>query len=106
MSRERRIHPRTDTRLEATLRCGATAVIGIVENVGAGGVFFATDDLEAVVDDNAACCVEFETPGGSAVKQDGTVLRGERYFDGSRVIRAFAVKFIEQLDVGSLGLGA
>jgi len=106
MGEERRIHPRTDARLEATLRCGDSAVEGIVENVGAGGVFFATENLEVVIDDGAACVIAFTAPSGVAVEQDGAVLRGERYFDGSRVIRAFAVKFDGQLDVASLGLGA
>ena len=103
MSRERRIHPRTDTRLEAKLRCPDSLVSGIVENVGAGGVFFATEDLETSVEDGGACIVEFEAPSKS-VRQDGTVLRSERYFDGSKVIRAFAIKFDAQLDVASLGL--
>ena len=77
-----------------------------LELVGAGGVFFATENLEVVIDDGEVCVVAFTTPGGAAVEQDGSVLRGERYFDGSKVIRAFAVKFDGQLDVGAVGLGA
>jgi hypothetical protein len=106
MGEERRIHPRTDSRLEATLRCGDEVVEGVVENVGAGGVFFATENLEVAVDDGSACVIAFTTPAGTEFEQPGTVLRGERYFDGSRVIRAFAVKFDGQVEVASLGLGA
>ena len=105
MGSERRIHPRTDTRLEATLSCAAGTIDGLVENVGAGGVFFATENLEVVVEEGGACTVAFSAPSAE-VSQPGQVLRCERYFDGSKVIRAFAIKFDGQLDVASLGLGA
>jgi hypothetical protein len=103
MSRERRIHPRTDARLDALLRSGDAAVDGVVENVGAGGLFFATENLESAIEDGAACVIEFST-ASVEIKQVGTVLRSERYFDGAKVIRAFAIKFDAQLDVASLGI--
>ncbi|NOJ30191.1 MAG: hypothetical protein DA328_08510, partial [Nitrososphaeraceae archaeon] len=85
MSRERRIHARTKTRLAARLARGDVTVAGVVENVGQGGAFFQTDDLEAPLPDGAEIVVTFAARrAGSPVelRLRGTVLRGERYFDG------------------------
>jgi hypothetical protein len=106
MTNERRIHPRTETRLRTTLRCASAEIEGVVENVGAGGVFFSTGDLEAALDVGAAVVVALHLEDGRVSDSPGVVLRSERYFDGADVRRSFAVKFDEELDVASLGLGA
>jgi hypothetical protein len=96
MSRERRIHSRVRTKIRAVVHHGAEAVEGVLENVGEGGVFFATEILEVLIDDGAEVTVEFGGKRGEAPVQlrvPGTVLRTERYFDGQAVVRAFAIKF-------------
>lgn len=108
MSRERRIHARTKTRLEARLTRDAATVPGVVENVGQGGAFFQTDDLETPLPDGAEIVVAFTARrAGSPVelRLRGTVLRGERYFDGQGVVRAFAIRFAEPLDLPGLEFG-
>jgi hypothetical protein len=106
MSRERRIHPRTVTRIRATLRCGDAEMDGVVENLGAGGVFYSTGDLEAAVEVGDPVTVVLHPDGASDSSQDGRVLRAERYFDGAHVRRSFAVKFDAEIDVASLDTGA
>ncbi len=105
MSRDRRIHPRTESRMAASLTCGADAVEGVVENVGAGGVFFATEQLEIAVDEGADVIVTLHRPGiDEPVTCPGSVLRADRYFDGARVVRAFAIRFHDQIDLEALGI--
>ena len=105
MSRERRIHPRTDTRIRATLRCRSDQADGVVENLGAGGVFFSTDDLEAAVDVGDGVVVVLHLDGDATSEHAGAVLRTDRYFDGAGVRRSFAVKFDEEIEVASLRIG-
>ncbi len=105
MADERRIHARTETRLSGTLRCGDDHVIGTIENIGVGGVFFATEDLEMLVEDGTDVTVEFAATtddGETAVSCPGRVLRTERYFDGASVVRAFAIRFNEQIDLTAI----
>ncbi len=106
MANERRIHPRSDTRIPTTLRCGGSGVEGVVENIGAGGVFFSTGDLEVPVEAGTAVQVELHLADGRTSANAGVVLRSDRYFDGSDVRRSFAVKFDAEIDVASLGIGA
>jgi hypothetical protein len=108
MSRERRIHARTKTRLEARLAREGATVAGVVENLGEGGAFFATDDLETPIPDGAEVVVTFAVPRGGApaeLRLEGTVLRSERYFDGRAVVRALAIRFASPLDLAGLALG-
>jgi len=108
MSRERRIHARTRTSLEARLTREGTTVAGVVENVGQGGAFFATDDLETPIPDGSDVVVTFTAPRAGApaeLRLAGTVLRCERYFDGRAVVRALAVRFATPLDLTGLELG-
>jgi hypothetical protein len=99
----RRIHSRRSVRLPARLTHRADAVDGTIENIGEGGVFFATHNLEIDVEEGAAGIVSFRcfrqgVP--ETVERSGTILRAERYFDGEAVVRAFALKFdsLLQLD--------
>jgi len=105
MSQERRIHPRTETRIPATVRHGAASIEGVVENIGAGGVFFTTDDLEHVVEIEDAIEVVLQTAARGEIVHRGVIVRAERYFDGADVKRSFAVKFDTLLEPGTLGLG-
>lgn len=100
MSRERRVHPRMKASIPARLTSGGDSLEGVIENIGVGGVFFATETLEVVIDEGASVVLHFELPGegGATPHQvDANVLRTERYFDGTRVVRAFAIKFDDQL---------
>ena len=105
MSRERRIHPRTVTNVRSTIRCGGSDVDGVVENIGRGGVFFSTGDLEARVDVGDPVTVALHVAERAPSEHVGVVLRTERYFDGADVRRSFAVKFDAEVDVASLGIG-
>ena len=108
MSDERRIHPRQETRVFGRMAHGDRDVDGVLENVGSGGVFFATEDLELLVDDGAQVTVTFEGRRGDAVEEihcPGRVLRSDRYFDGTHVVRAFAIKFDDLLPLDGLTLG-
>lgn len=101
----RRIHSRHAVHLPARLAHGKDAVDGTVENVGAGGVFFSTQNLEIDVDEGAHAivsfyCVREGTP--VLLELPGTILRCERYFDGEAVVRAFAMKFDELLSLDDI----
>lgn len=107
MSQDRRIHSRVKTRVPARLLRGGDVVEGVIENIGEGGVFFATEILELPMDDGAEVTVEFRAVRDGTqqtVQLAGTVLRTERYFDGTAVVRAFAIRFDEPLDVTTLTL--
>lgn len=96
----RRIHSRRSASLPGRLAHGSDAVDGTIENIGEGGIFFATHNLEIDVDEGAAAVISFRwVRSGTAetVERTGTILRTERYFDGEAVVRAFAMKFDELL---------
>ncbi len=104
---ERRVHPRTNTSMVATMEHEGDTVEGMVENIGQGGVFFATEILEMLVDEGAPVTLRFTCRRDGVEEENrvpGTVLRTERYFDGTRVVRAFAVKFDDQLDLAGVEL--
>lgn len=105
MGAERRVHSRVRTNIRACLVAGENPVEGVIENIGEGGVFFATEMLEVVVDEGAEVTVDFDgRRGGEPVnfRIRGTVLRTERYFDGRAVVRAFAIRFRDLLDLTGL----
>ncbi len=109
MTRDRRIHGRTSAKIRACLRHGDDAIEGVVENFGEGGVFFATEILDSVVDDGTDVTLEFEgTRDGVPVafRLPGQVLRTERYFDGQAVVRAFAIRFTSIQDFTGIAFGA
>lgn len=101
----RRIHTRRKARIQARLSTGPDAVEGTIENIGEGGVFFATEDLELNVEEGSDVVVSFRcTKAGAAaaLERKGCVLRMERYFDGVAVVRAFAIKFDDLMAVDDL----
>ena len=96
----RRIHGRTSARISARLEHADGVVIGRIENIGAGGVFFVTEDLELNADDGSPVVLAFrgrKKGADVAVTRAGTILRVERQFDGESVVRTFAVRFDEVL---------
>jgi hypothetical protein len=108
MSQDRRIHSRLATHVPARVLHGGECLEGTVENVGEGGVFFATEILEQPVDEGSDVDVEiqgFRDGQPVALKIPGTVLRTERYFDGSAVVRAFAIRFREPIVLAGLSFG-
>ena len=108
MSQDRRIHTRHKSKLPARLlRGGDLTIEGHIENIGRGGVFFATETLEGVIEDGSPVTIEFEGSRDGAplpCSIRGAVLRTERYFDGHAVVRAFAVKFESQLELADIGV--
>ena len=101
----RRIHSRRSVRLVARLSHGSDAVEGTVENVGEGGIFFATHNLEIDVDEGATAVIAFtwiRKGATESVERTGTILRTERYFDGEAVVRAFAMKFDDLLSLDGI----
>ena len=110
MTRERRIHARVRAQIRGALRLSTTGELleGVIENVGDGGVFFATEILEVLVTDGDRAIVEFtgERNGAPVALQiPSTILRTERYFDGQRVVRAFAIQFQESHDFTDVTFG-
>ncbi len=108
MTDERRVHARKPVEVPATLATDGESVEGIIENIGQGGVFFATEVLEVIVDEGSQVTLRFTgEKGGESLEYDlaGTVLRAERYFDGTRVVRAFAVKFDDEFDLAASPFG-
>ena len=94
----RRIHSRRSVDVAARLVHADGSVDGVIENLGAGGVFFATENLELKADDGATVTLSFRgTKNGAAVElaRVGTVLRTELHFDGESVKRTFAIRFDE-----------
>lgn len=106
-SDERRVHPRRASDLPATLTTEGRSMEGVVENIGEGGVFFATETLEFLLDHGTQVVVDFACQRGDKEERHtlpGTILRTERYFDGTKVVRAFAVKFDELFDLEGVSL--
>jgi hypothetical protein len=98
----RRIHTRYKSQIPGRLLHDGDPVEGRVENVGVGGVFFATEDLELAVEESSRVTVSFDCRRDGVlalIERVGVVLRTERYFDGESVIRAFAIKFDELIDL-------
>ena len=107
MSHERRVHSRRASDLRATLSHEGRSMDGVIENIGEGGVFFATETLEMLLDHGSHVEVRFpcRRDGEESVCElGGTVLRAERYFDGTKVVRAFAIKFDELFDLSGIAL--
>ena len=104
----RRIHSRRSVRIPGRLSHGNDAVEGTIENVGEGGIFFATHNLEIDVDEGATAVISFRwSRNGTdeAVERTGTILRTERYFDGEAVVRAFAMKFDDLIALDGVVFG-
>ena len=98
----RRIHSRHTARIAARLSHADNTADGTIDNIGEGGVFFATEDLELCADEGAPVVISFAcmlAGKQSQIERTGTVLRAERYFDGTGVVRAFAIKFDEALSL-------
>jgi hypothetical protein len=92
----RRTHGRRSVRIRAQLTSGTDMIEGTVENIGEGGVFFATQILDADLDDGATTALTFRCLRNGTeelVERTATILRAERYFDGEVVVRAFAMRF-------------
>ena len=105
MTQDRRIHTRVKTHVPARIHRGTEHVEGVIENLGEGGVFFATEVLEMSLDEGAAVDVAFTLDRNGVpepIRVSGTVLRTERYFDGESVVRAFAIRFDQLLDLTGL----
>jgi hypothetical protein len=103
----RRIHSRRGSRLPARLAHESESVEGIVENIGEGGCFFATENLELNADEGSPVTLSFRCVKADEehfVERNGSVLRTERYFDGEKVVRALAIRFDEQIDLGGVSL--
>ena len=107
-SENRRIHSRRKAHIVARLLLPTGSVDGKVENIGAGGVFFSTEDLELPVAEGAEVelVLRIRQDGADEVVRNrlGCVLRTERYFDGEKVVRAFAIKFDEVVPLDQIGL--
>jgi hypothetical protein len=104
----RRIHTRHKSHIPARLAHAANSVEGRVENVGEGGVFFATEDLELAVEEGSEVTVSFACRRDgvdASIERAGTVLRTERYFDGAAVFRAFAIKFDDLISLAGVTIG-
>lgn len=96
----RRVHSRRNVRLPAHVSCGGDSVDGTVENIGEGGAFFATRNLEIDLDEGQKATITFTLPGATEpTVRTGTMLRDELYFDGDAVVRSFALQFDEPLSL-------
>ncbi len=98
----RREHTRHQVEMAGKIRLASERTIeGRIENVGRGGAFFVTDDLEANV--LAADPVELLLPdaNGKESTVSGVVLRLETFFSGTDVLRSFAIQFDEPLPAGA-----
>lgn len=99
----RRVHSRRSVRLAAHVNCGKDSVEGTVENIGEGGAFFATRNLEIDLDEGEKATITFTLPGApEPTVRTGTVLRDELYFDGDAVVRSFALQFDEPLSLAGV----
>src|SRR5204863_7560466 len=101
----RRIHSRRKASVAARLTRQVDSVDGTIENIGEGGVFFATEDLELQVEEGSEVVLGFrcrQHGTDTTIQRAGCVLRTERYFDGESVVRAFAIKFDEVMSLDGL----
>jgi hypothetical protein len=101
--KNQRVHSRRSVRLAARVSRGKDSVEGTVENLGEGGAFFATRNLEIDLDEGEKATITFTLPGAAEpTVRTGTVLRDELYFDGDAVVRSFALQFDELLSLGGV----
>ena len=91
-AKDLRHHPRRTETARARIRLSWGLLEGTVENVGEGGAFFATDNLEGTVSVGEQVELEIRRSDGYLAAA-GTVLRLERYMHEGTVYRAFAIKF-------------
>lgn len=93
----RRAWSRLDVDLGARLRLASEKIVdGRLENLGRGGAFFVTDNLETSI--LAADPVELIVVHASVeTRIRGTVLRLETFFSGTDVLRTLAIRFDEPL---------
>ena len=90
----RRRYERRAVYLPARLESPDRGVVdGHVANIGSGGAFFLTDDLETLLAEGAdvTLTIESDTPLGKGIK--GYVLRIDTYFEDDRIIRSLAIRF-------------
>ncbi len=89
----RREWSRHPVDMQARLRLASEKIVaGRLENIGRGGAFFVTDNLETSI--VAADPVDLLIVLGddeSTVR--GTVLRAETFFSGTEVLRSLAIRF-------------
>ncbi len=101
----RRTHGRRSVRVRAQLAFGTDMIEGTIENIGEGGVFFATQILDADLDDGSTTTMLFRCLRNGVeeiVERTATILRAERYFDGEVVVRAFAMRFDQSFELGGV----
>ncbi|MEN8150523.1 MAG: PilZ domain-containing protein [Planctomycetota bacterium] len=89
-----RQHPRIRTDIPAVVEIAGRTVEGIVENLGKGGAFFATESLEEAIEAGGAVRLRYRDPETDADRvRAGSVLRIERYFHEGGLYRALAIRF-------------
>ncbi len=90
----RRRHDRRAVRLMARLESSVRGKVhGHVVNIGSGGAFFITDDLETLLAENSEVTlyVAGDTPLAGGIT--GSILRIDTDFEDDRIVRSLAVRF-------------
>jgi hypothetical protein len=88
-----------DTTARLHLPDGAS-VAGRVQNIGEGGAFFQTDDLESPVAEGDLVTVLIGDPAADPLSIEGEVLRMDTEFHGGTVVRSLAIRFSTALPRG------
>ena len=79
-------------------------VRGHVDNIGSGGAFFTTDDLEMRIVEEDAVALLFTRSENHEIRIEGRVLRIDTFFSGQSVLRTLAVRFETPLPPGEYPL--
>jgi hypothetical protein len=94
----RRKHDRREVHLPVRLeRSSGQEILGRVENIGAGGAFFTTDDLETRLAEGEVVTLVFHRAGQGRIQASGEVLRIDTYFGAVEIVRSVAIRFSEEL---------
>jgi hypothetical protein len=79
------------------VRGDGTAVAGSIQNLGEGGAFFATDDLESALGEGDDVTLMIERGSRGTLAVSGQILRIDLDFVEAEVQRSLAIRFHETL---------
>jgi PilZ domain len=100
----RRWERRTVHLTVSLVQTNGREIRGHVENIGSGGAFFTTDDLEMRVVEEDTVTLAFTRSEEQQVKVEGQVLRIDTFFLTHSILRTLAVRFNTALTLGQFPL--
>lgn len=100
----RRWERRTVHLTVSLIQTNGREIRGHVENIGSGGAFFTTDDLEMRVVEEDTVTLVFTGAEDQRAEVEGQVLRIDTFFLTHSILRTLAVRFGATLPLGEFPL--